>query len=85
MPEAEESNPPPEEASPENTPDEGENNSSEVHNSNETSIPATTTVKTTTMKTFVPTVAGERGIFAPWPKKVTFYYYINFHSRYSFK
>lgn len=24
----------------------------------------------TTMKTFVPTVAGERGIFAPWPKKV---------------
>jgi len=27
-------------------------------------------MKSTTMKTFVPTVAGERGIFAPWPKKV---------------
>ena len=58
MPDAEESNPPPVEASP-------------VHTSNATAIPATTTVKTTTMKSFVPTVAGERGIFAPWPKKVS--------------
>lgn len=71
MDQTEESNPPPEEASPEGAPDEGENDSSEVQNENETSIPPATTMKTTTMKTFVPTVAGERGIFAPWPKKVT--------------
>lgn len=70
MDQTEESNPPPEEASPEGAPDEGENDSSEVQNENETSIPPATTMKTTTMKTFVPTVAGERGIFAPWPKKV---------------
>ena len=29
-------------------------------------------ITTTTAKTFVPTVAGERGIFAPWPKKVEY-------------
>ena len=80
MPDAEESNPPPEEASPEETPNEGENNMSAAINSSATSIPATTTVKTTTMKTFVPTVAGERGIYAPWPKKVTICYYINLYS-----
>ena len=57
MPGAEESNLPPVEASP-------------VHTSNVTANPESTTVKTTTMKSFVPTVAGERGIFAPWPKKV---------------
>ena len=29
-------------------------------------------ITTTTAKTFVPTVAGARGIFAPWPKKVEY-------------
>ena len=29
-------------------------------------------ITTTTAKTFIPTVAGERGIFAPWPKKVEY-------------
>jgi hypothetical protein len=61
MPDAEESNPPPQEASV----GQAENNSSEAPNNNGTSRPPTTT-----MKTFVPTVAGERGIFAPWPKQV---------------
>ena len=45
---------------------EDENDSSDNGASNEVSTPATTTVA----HTFTPTVAGERGIFAPWPKKV---------------
>ena len=42
------------------------NDSSEDDAGSTTSKPATTTVA----HVFTPTVAGERGIFAPWPKKV---------------
>merc|ERR1712241_55067 len=42
------------------------NGSSDNGASTVASTPATTTVA----HTFTPTVAGERGIFAPWPKKV---------------
>ena len=42
------------------------NGSSDNGASSVASTPATTTVA----HTFTPTVAGERGIFAPWPKKV---------------
>ena len=45
---------------------EEDDNSSESDASSAASTPATTTVA----HTFTPTVAGERGIFAPWPKKV---------------
>jgi len=45
---------------------EEDDNSSESDSSSAASTPATTTVA----HTFTPTVAGERGIFAPWPKKV---------------
>ena len=53
-------------------PDESENDSGSSNNQDNgdgTAIAAVTT--TTTAKPFVPTVAGERGIFAPWPKKVS--------------
>ena len=54
---------------------EEENGSSEGQENNDGD--GASTIATTTIKTFVPTVAGERGIFAPWPKKVMCFYKIN--------
>ena len=52
-----------------------EDSSSENDASSVASTPATTTVA----HTFTPTVAGERGIFAPWPKKVRREMFLNIH------
>ena len=52
-----------------------EDNPSDTDTSSVVSTPATTTVA----HTFTPTVAGERGIFAPWPKKVRQEKLLNIH------
>ena len=69
-------------------PPPGDNGDGSGSSGNQENNGASTTpeaITTTTAKTFVPTVAGERGIFAAWPKKVLYFITANISKLHSIK